>query len=173
MYTLTGTSSDEDIRGEAKRWNILEKIRFRVECLGAEWSDDTRLWTVRLKNRLTGEEFLRKCRILISAVGVFNVPNDLDVSGLPLKQARLTAGVDLFKGEIFHSSQWRHDISLQGKKVIVIGNGCSATQLVPKIAVEAESVTQFIRSQHVCPVQRLQLIKVCPRTSKQALFGKI
>ena len=61
----------------------------------------------------------------------------------------LTVGVDSFRGEIFHSSQWRHDISLQGKKVVVIGNGCSATQFVPKIALESESVTQFIRSQHV------------------------
>ena len=66
---------------------------------------------------------------------------------------RVTEGVDSFKGEIFHSSQWRHDISLQRKKVVVVGNGCSATQLVPKIAVEAESVTQFIRSQHVSSPQ--------------------
>ena len=132
----------------------MEKIRFRVECLGAEWSDDTRLWTVRLKNRVTGEEFLRKCRILVSAVGIFGVPKDLEVSGLSTMLARLTVGVDSFKGEIFHSSQWRHDISLQGKNVVVVGNGCSATQIVPKIAVEAESITQFIRSQHVCPHQR-------------------
>jgi len=148
--SLSVDCSDEDIHREAKRWNILEKIRFRVECLGAEWSDNTSLWTVRLKNCVTGEEFFRKCRILVSAVGIFGVPKDLDVSGLSIKQATLTVGVDSFKGEIFHSSKWRHDISLQGKKVVVVGNGCSATQIVPKIAVEAESVTQFIRSQHVC-----------------------
>ena len=77
--------SDEDIHREAKRWNVLEKIRFGVECLGAEWSDDTCLWTVRLKNRVTGEEFVRKCRILVSAVGIFGVPKDLDVPGWSTK----------------------------------------------------------------------------------------
>ena len=57
----------KDIYGVAKRWEILDKIQFRVECLGAEWSDDTQLWTVRLKNRVTGEEFIRRCRILVSS----------------------------------------------------------------------------------------------------------
>jgi cation diffusion facilitator CzcD-associated flavoprotein CzcO len=73
----------EDIYGVAKSWEILDKIQFRVECLGAEWSDDTQLWTVRLKNRITGEEFIRRCRILVSAVGVFGVPKTLDVDGAP------------------------------------------------------------------------------------------
>jgi hypothetical protein len=81
--------SNEDIHREAKRWNVLEKIRFRVECLGAEWSDNTRLWTVRLKNRITGEEFSRTCRILVSAVGVFGVPKKLEVSGLSKKQGEV------------------------------------------------------------------------------------
>ena len=151
MYVFTWMGSDKDMHREAMQWNILEKIRFCVECLGAEWSDTTQLWTVRLKNRVTGEEFLRKCRILVSAVGVFGVAKDLDVPGLSENMDELTVGVHSFNGEIFHSSQWRHDISLQGKNVVVVGNGCSATQLVPKIAVEAESVTQFIRSQHVSP----------------------
>ena len=82
MYVFTWMGSDKDMHREAMQWNILEKIRFCVECLGAEWSDKTRLWTVRLTNRVTGEEFLRKCRILVSAVGVFGVPKDLDVPGL-------------------------------------------------------------------------------------------
>jgi len=61
----------------------LDKIQFRVECLGAEWSDDSQLWAVRLKNLVTGEEFIRKCRILVSAVGVFSVPKTLEVDGTP------------------------------------------------------------------------------------------
>ena len=73
--------------------------------------------------------------------------------------------METFEGEIFHSSRWRHDVSLKGKKVVVIGNGCSATQFVPEIAPEAETVTQFIRSQHVDVPRLLKLTTVCPRTS--------
>ena len=69
-------------------------------------------------------------------------------------------GVDKFEGDIFHSSRWRHDISLKGKKVVVIGNGCSATQFIPEIAPDAETVTQFIRSQHVFIIHVLQLTAV-------------
>ena len=115
--------------------------------MGAEWSDATCLWTVKLLNCLTGEMFSRTCRILVSAVGIFGVPKSLEVPGtLPVDVVNV--GVEKFQGHIFHSSRWRHDISLKGKKVVVIGNGCSATQFVPEIAPEAETVTQFIRSQH-------------------------
>lgn len=36
------------------------------------------------------------------------------------------AGVENFHGELWHSARWRHDVELKGKRVGVIGNGCSA-----------------------------------------------
>jgi len=137
-----------DIEREVRKWGVYDKITFRVECLGAEWSDATSLWTVKLRNCVTGEVLLRTCRILISAVGIFGIPKSLEVPGTHRLEIS-NVGVEQFQGQIFHSSRWRHDISLTGKKVVVIGNGCSATQFVPEIAPEAETVTQFIRSQHV------------------------
>ena len=35
-------------------------------------------------------------------------------------------GIADFKGVLWHSAQWRHDVDLKGKRVGVIGNGCSA-----------------------------------------------
>lgn len=35
-------------------------------------------------------------------------------------------GVDDFKGLVWHLAQWRSDVDLRGKRVGVIGNGCSA-----------------------------------------------
>ena len=32
---------------------------------------------------------------------------------------------DVFKGQVFHSGKWRYDIPLKGKRVGVVGNGCS------------------------------------------------
>lgn len=34
-------------------------------------------------------------------------------------------GSDVFKGHIWHSARWNHEVPLSGKKVAVIGNGCS------------------------------------------------
>ena len=43
-------------------------------------------------------------------------------------------GSDRFKGPIFHSARWDHEVDLQGKRVAVIGTGASTIQIVPAIA---------------------------------------
>ena len=35
-------------------------------------------------------------------------------------------GRKIFRGDIFHSAEWRHDVILKNKRIGVIGNGCSA-----------------------------------------------
>ena len=70
-----------DMEDEARRWGIDERIRFNVECVGAEWSDLTSLWTVKFLNLVTGEEFSRRCRVLISCIGIFREGNPLNVPG--------------------------------------------------------------------------------------------
>jgi len=57
-------------------------------------------------------------------------------------------GLDSFSGEIFHSSQWRHDIDLKGKRVAVVGTGASAIQFVPAIEPLVEQITVFQRTPH-------------------------
>ena len=69
----------------------------------------------------------------MSAIGGLSVPND---------EPPTLKGLKDFKGEKFHSALWRHDISLAGKRVGVIGNGCSAAQFVPEIA--KDSTTQVL-----------------------------
>jgi cation diffusion facilitator CzcD-associated flavoprotein CzcO len=54
-----------------------------------------------------------KCKVLISVVGRLVNPNPLEILG----QHR-------FDGQIVHSAEWRHEIVLKDKEVVVIGNGC-------------------------------------------------
>ncbi|KAJ5182077.1 hypothetical protein N7449_012224, partial [Penicillium cf. viridicatum] len=54
--------------------------------------------------------------------------------------------VETFEGDIAHTAAWKADLSLHQKDVIVVSNGCSAAQLIPAIAKEAGSITQFIRT---------------------------
>ncbi len=56
------------------------------------------------------------------------------------------AGAESFAGETWHSSLWRHDIDLAGKKVAVIGSAASAVQIVPEIAKTAAHVALFQRT---------------------------
>jgi cation diffusion facilitator CzcD-associated flavoprotein CzcO len=69
------------------------------------WSNETQRYTVTVENGKTKER-----------TGGFGTPFFPD----NLK------GLETFKGDLFHSARWRHDVSLEEKRVGVIGNGCSA-----------------------------------------------
>lgn len=68
---------------------------------------------------MTGETRQRTCNILISAVGVLSIPKDP-----PFDTSK-------FEGSVVHSGAWDPQLELGGKDVLVVGNGCSAAQLIP------------------------------------------
>jgi cation diffusion facilitator CzcD-associated flavoprotein CzcO len=55
-------------------------------------------------------------------------------------------GLDSFSGPAFHTAQWRHDVPLEGKRVGVIGTGCSAIQVVPAIQPGVAQLDVYQRS---------------------------
>ena len=73
--------------------------------------------------------------VLITACGQLSIPN---VPALP--------GLDAFEGEAFHTARWRHDVALAGRRVAVIGTGCSAVQVVPAIAADVAQLDVYQRS---------------------------
>jgi 4-hydroxyacetophenone monooxygenase len=55
-------------------------------------------------------------------------------------------GLDQFAGPLWHSARWRHDVSLEGKRIAVVGTGASAMQFLRSVAARAAKVTVFQRS---------------------------
>ena len=53
-------------------------------------------------------------------------------------------GADSFQGAKFHTGQWDHNVPYDGKRVAVIGSGCSAAQVVPAIAARVDKLTLFM-----------------------------
>ena len=72
-------------------------------------------------------------RVVISVVGMLNVPSYPDWPGL-----------DTFGGPKLHTARWE-PVDLAGKRVAVVGTGSTAAQLVPAIAGDARQVTVFQR----------------------------
>jgi len=70
----------------------------------------------------------------------------LAVGGLAIPNSCTIPGAETYKGDIFHSARWNHGVSLTNKNVVVVGNGCSASQVIPAIIDETKSITQFIRT---------------------------
>ena len=73
--------------------------------------------------------------VLLTACGQLSTPS---VPPLP--------GLDSFAGPAFHTARWRHDVPLDGRRVAVIGTGCSAIQVVPAIQPHVAHVDVYQRS---------------------------
>ena len=107
----------------------------RVECVGAKWDSGRQKWHVHLKDLDTGIEFSRAASVFVSAVGAISFPRDVKFPGM-----------ETFQGPMFHTARWNHSVDWTKKRVAVIGNGCSAAQVVPALAKKADFVKQYARS---------------------------
>jgi cation diffusion facilitator CzcD-associated flavoprotein CzcO len=77
----------------------------------------------------------------------------IDASGVLANPHRpVIKGADTFQGSQFHSGHWDHTVAYAGKRVGVIGSGCSAAQIVPAIADKVERLTLFMgKAQWILP----------------------
>src|SRR5258708_4414982 len=111
------------------KFNLRPHFRFDVVCVGAQWISKKNRWDVRLKDVKSGFEFTRSATIFVSAVGGISEPRKI-----------VFPGMDTFRGEIFHTARWNHDYDYTGKRLAVIGNGCSAAQVIPAIRSKVKHV---------------------------------
>jgi cation diffusion facilitator CzcD-associated flavoprotein CzcO len=94
------------------------------------------LWHVETES---GESYT--ARFVIDSSGVLANPHIPNIKG-----------AETFEGPIFHSGCWDHSVAYQGKRVGVIGSGCSAAQIVPAIAGKVSRLTLFMgKAQWILP----------------------
>jgi cation diffusion facilitator CzcD-associated flavoprotein CzcO len=112
----------------AERFSIIPHIHFETEAIKSTWDNGLQRWVVETNRRRY------HARFLVLGQG-------------PLHEAQIPKipGLDSFAGTTFHSSRWRHDYDLRGKRVAVIGTGASAIQFVPKVQPLVEKLFVFQR----------------------------
>lgn len=121
-------------RDVADEFGLRRRIRFRHEVVAAEFVEDTGTWTVTVQPE-HGERYRLTANMVVTAVGQLNRPNLPDIPGR-----------ERFAGPSWHTARWRHDVSLQGKRVAVIGTGASGYQVVPAIVGEVAELHLFQRT---------------------------
>jgi 4-hydroxyacetophenone monooxygenase len=121
-------------RNIAAKYDLKKRIRFETTVESAVWDEAGKHWRVTVRDKHGKTEVLEATAV-VSAVGQLNKPRLPKIDG-----------VGSFEGPAFHSAEWRHDVSLAGKRVGVIGTGASAYQFVPEIAPKVESLTVFQRT---------------------------
>jgi cation diffusion facilitator CzcD-associated flavoprotein CzcO len=94
------------------------------------------LWHVETES---GDRYT--ARFVIDASGVLANPHTPKI-----------AGAESFQGPMFHSGHWDHSVAYAGKRVGIIGSGCSAAQIVPAIAGQVSRLTLFMgKAQWILP----------------------
>ncbi len=111
-----------------------QHFRFNTEVTSAVFDERNNEWIVNTIDK-DGVEEQYVANSVISAVGQLNRPVLPDIPG-----------VDSFAGQWCHSAAWDDSIDCRGKKVVVVGSGASAFQLVPAIAGDVGQLTVFQRS---------------------------
>jgi 4-hydroxyacetophenone monooxygenase len=137
----------EDYLGETfERVGGPANTRFNTKVVAARFDPAAMVWRVEVEDR-QGIRDQISANVVISAVGVLNVPSLPNIDGM-----------DRFTGPSFHSSQWPKDLDVTGKSVAVIGSGASAMQIVPAIADRVGKLTVFQRTPPwVAPFEKFQL----------------
>ncbi|MEH6634568.1 MAG: NAD(P)/FAD-dependent oxidoreductase [Halioglobus sp.] len=115
------------------KYELRQHVRLNSPVHSATFNETDKRWVVEIES--DGARKTLTADTVISAVGQLNSPKMPDIEGL-----------DSFAGISFHSARWEHKHQLEGKRVIVIGTGCSAAQFVPKIAPQCGDLKVFQRS---------------------------
>ena len=100
------------------RAGLRAHTRCGTEVVRATWDPAKRTYAVELEDAASRARRTVVARVVISASGGFQAPRIPDDLG--------GADATVFEGESWHSAKWRHDVALGGKRVGVVGNGCSA-----------------------------------------------
>lgn len=100
----------------ATEHGIVPFIRFDEEVTGAVWDSAAERWVV------TSTSGTWRAQSVVMANGALSDPIVPDLPGL-----------STFAGPAFHTARWDARVSVEGKRVAVIGTGASAIQVIPAI----------------------------------------
>lgn len=114
----------------SRKHGIESHLKLGTEITRVSFDADAEVWRL---STASGDE--HRARALVTASGQLSQPN------IPGIEGRAE-----FRGRAFHSAQWDAQHDLGGRRVAVIGNGCSAVQIVSQIAPNVEQLFVFQRS---------------------------
>jgi cation diffusion facilitator CzcD-associated flavoprotein CzcO len=113
----------------AEKYDLSSKMLFSMSVEKCVWREDVGRWLLFVRNLDNDVTFLHECQVLFSATGQLSHPAELDIPGK-----------ESFKGDIFHSARWDHNVSLADKNVVLIGNGCAYIPYTPSSSLPSSKL---------------------------------
>ncbi|MDR6373427.1 flavin-containing monooxygenase [Paraburkholderia caledonica] len=117
----------------ARKYGVDRYVRCNARVVAARFDEARHVWHIELD--VDGMRENVEADVLIGASGGLSRPSMPQIAGL-----------ESFKGKLFHSARWDHAYPLEGKRVAVIGTGASAIQFVPEIQPRVAQLDLFQRT---------------------------
>jgi 4-hydroxyacetophenone monooxygenase len=128
----------------ADKHRLREHTRFNTEVEALWWDEDRKHWQIHSVHA-DGTRDVSHARIVVTAAGYLNRPRWPELPGR-----------ESFEGNSIHSALWDPEMDLTGKRVAVIGAGCTAVQIIDASVEQVAHLTVFQRQPHwVAPRKRV------------------
>ncbi|WP_439029076.1 flavin-containing monooxygenase [Gordonia terrae] len=131
----TGAEYLDYLEKVVEKYDIGDTLQFNSTVTSMTWLEDDQEWEIRYI--ADGEEALLRANAVVTAAGYLTGPQFPTVEGL-----------SSFAGTSFHSSEWDHSCDFKGKRVAVVGTGCTSVQIVDSLIEEVSSLSVFQRQPH-------------------------
>jgi cation diffusion facilitator CzcD-associated flavoprotein CzcO len=112
----------------AEKYDLNRHITFGQTITSARFEQGQ--WSIETS---AGERI--RADVLVDATGPLHIKNYPEIRGL-----------ESFEGAMFHSADWDHSVSLEGKRIGVIGNGSTGVQMMEPLSEVASHLTMFQRT---------------------------
>lgn len=119
----------------AKKSGVFGRIQFGVDVRSATYNADAHGWTLDVTR--DGQVGTIDTEVLVAAVGSLNRYKIPEIAGL-----------HEFNGTTLHTARWAPDLDVRGKRVALVGNGSSGTQIGRAVSTVADKLIAFQRSPH-------------------------
>jgi 4-hydroxyacetophenone monooxygenase len=129
----TGAKNAEYTNWVADTFDVRKSVVFNTEVTSMDWNDQSGTWTINVSGPDGTKSF--STNAVISAVGFLSRPSTPEI-----------AGAADFKGQSWHTARWPENFDHAGKRIAVIGTGCSGYQMIPELARTVQHVTVFQRT---------------------------
>lgn len=117
------------------KFDLRGHFTLSTTVVGATWDENTSLWNVEFQHVRSGHRYTRRFKAVVSACGIFARPKFPAIEGM-----------NRFNGKSWHTGKWDWSCDITGKRVVVIGNGCSGCQVIPAVAPRVKQITHLARS---------------------------
>jgi len=153
-----GSEIQQYMEKVSAEYGVTDMVRFNESLEDCHYRDEKWHLTTSKGNQMVVD-------FVVAATGILHHPAYPDIQGL-----------DSFKGDMFHTARWNHDVSLEGKRVGIIGTGSTATQIISELSKTAGKLTVFQRTpQWICsvPDKHYSESDKAPLRGNQSLMTKL